>query len=59
MSSEEQSECQQKAEVAMRMAIAARGLERHIWARMALLWQGLGGAKGRDKGHGDDTPKAL
>jgi len=42
MSRDEQLECQRRAEVAMQMAIAARGYERHVWVRMALLWQSLG-----------------
>jgi len=43
--SQEEFDYQQEAQVAMRMAVAAHGLDQLQWVRLALVWRDLG----RDK----------
>ena len=41
-------ECQQRAQAAMQMAIAAPADERHAWVQVALLWQFFGNTNDAD-----------
>jgi hypothetical protein len=55
MSRDEKYICSRKAETALQMAANARGFERQLWARIALLWQSLY----RDDGRVTDEPNGY